>query len=210
MTSKLQVYQSALTEIGAANLSSLAENVEARRVLDAVWDALLLECLDAAQWVFATRVAQYDSDPDLDISLGFTYGFTKDTDWVRTCAIASDASFYSPLIDRDYSDRGQFWVANCDPIYVKYVSNGLTYGLDLSIWPPSFTRYVVLALAERVSNRLKGTNASAEVLAYRLKKACAKAVATDAMNGPQPKFPPPGRLVMARMGGRFGTRYDRA
>lgn len=211
MASRLGVYQAALTEIGAANLASLAENVESRRVLDAVWDALIVECLEAANWVFATRIAKYDSDPDLDIAFGFTYGFTKDDDWLRTAAVASDDRFLCPLIDKGYEDRGAFWVADVDPIYVKYVSSGDTYGLDLSRWPPSFTRFVVLALAERVSNRLTGTNTSAEVLAYRLKKAKAKACATDAMNGPQPKFPPPGRLVQARRGwGQFARRYDRA
>lgn len=210
MATKLGVYQAALIALGERQLASLTEAREPRRVLDGNYDQAVAECLEAGQWLFALRTVSLDSDPSITPTFGYAYGFTKPTDWVRTAGIASDETFSAPLVR--FIDETDYWQADIDPIYVRYVSNDATFGMDLSRWPASFTRYVSHYLAQLSCERIT-QNASKMDRLERLTvpRARANALNNDAMNAPT-RFLPAGRLVHSRGGGRSGLNgrsYDR-
>jgi hypothetical protein len=205
MATKLGLYSAALLEFGDRKLASLTETTEARRVLDQVYDNVLKECLEATSWNFATETIKAVADTGVTPSFGYTEVFAKPTDWVTTTAISQDENFSQPLLH--YYDDVNYWSANTTPLYIRYVSNDTGMGLELTRWPQRFTRYVELELAARVCIRLGGSGADKGRIDKERDKVKRAAMGQDAMNEPQPKFPPAGSWTRSRQG-RLG-RGDR-
>jgi hypothetical protein len=193
---KLGLYNAALTEVGERVLGSLAENTEARRVLDAVYDNVVADCLTSGGWNFATQSIQAESDTGVAPSFGYQQVFTKPSDWVRTLAVSADEYFTTPLLE--YFDDPSIWSADISPIYVRYVSNDTGLGRDLTKWPRSFTRYVELELASRILPRVNQNASLKETINKDRDRARRAALNEDAMNEAQPKFPPPGSWTLSR------------
>jgi hypothetical protein len=204
MATKLGVYNDALELIGERSLSSVSENREPRRVLDGRYDSALNYCLEAGYWNFAMRSVEFTADTVVEPPFGFTYAFEKPSDWIRTAALSDSETFMTPL--RHYVDEGDYWFADITPIYVRYVSNGATYGLDLTRWPETFTRYVVAHLAAEICERLTQNSSKLEELRRLEKRRLADAKAKDAINDPVGRVPT-GSWVLSR--GAF-RRHDRA
>lgn len=152
-TDRLQLYNGALLLCGDLRLSSLSEVREPRYLLDLVWnDGGINFCLEQAQWHFAMRTSLFEYDTNITTQFGFSRGFTKPTDWRITSGIFQDEFMTTPLID--YGDEAGVWYANMDEIYVRYVSNDVAYGLDLSKWPATFTEYVKAYFASKVIHKI--------------------------------------------------------
>ena len=134
---------------GEASLASLSEDRKPRHLLDRVWDAEGVRyCLEQGQWQFAMRTQRIDYDPDLEPDFGYRRGFQKPSDWVLTSAVCSDEYFKVPLIQ--YADEQDYWYADLDEIYVKFVSDDNDYGNDLASWPASFSDYVYGYFASQI------------------------------------------------------------
>lgn len=205
-TTKLSIYNGALLEIGERELASLSENREPRRLLDRVWDNGALDfCLNAGQWRFARRSVELSRDTDISPSFGYQYGFSIPSDFIRTCAVCSDQYFNVPLLQ--YSQEQRYWFADIDPLYVSYVSNGASYGGDLTIWPMEFVRYVEAYLAGMIANKLTQNREEWTRLHKLAKLRLTEAKSGNAMEGPTALLPV-GSWVAARAG-RGGSRLDR-
>ena len=203
MATKLGVFNGALTEIGARRLSDTGEDVEPGRELVAAYDRVVADCLAEASWNFAMETVKADADTGVTPEFGFSEVFAKPSDWVRTISISEDEYLNFPLLH--YYDDVNYWSADVTPIYIRYVSNSESLGLALTRWPATFTRFVELELAERVSYRLTQNASLREEIGKRRDRARVNAKNQDSLNEPQPKFPPPGSWTMAR-GGRVGRR----
>lgn len=205
MTTALLLYNAALIEIGDRPLSTISDAVESQRIITAVYDAVLAECLEAGQWNFAMRTVQLDADGTITPEFGPKYVFAKPSDWLRTSALSTDENLRVGLVG--YLDDVNYWSTDTTPIYVRYVSNSTDWGLNLANWPRSFTRYVELALADRIVERLSQNATKKEVLRRDLKDARRIALNRDAMNEAQPKRRPMGAWNSARggVGGMNGT-----
>src|SRR3972149_5633972 len=152
---RLKIYNDALLFCGERTLASLTEDVEPRHLLDHVWNSDGVQgCLEEAQWHFAIRTVQIDYDPDEDPQFGYNYAFTKPSDWVLTSALCSDEYFKSPLLG--YWDEAGFWYADLQTIYVRYISNDVDYGMDLSLWPRSFSEFVAAHFAYKITPKITG------------------------------------------------------
>lgn len=196
-TTKLKLYNGALQLIGERALASLSEEREPRRQLDLAWDdGAQRACLEQGQWRFATRTVRLDHDPALDPEFGYTYAFSKPSDWCCTAAVTNDEYFNSPLLQ--YSDEAGYWYADIDPIYVKYVSDDAAFGGDYSLWPPAFTEYVKAYLCEKIVRTFKPDMVN-EITGL-LKQRRLEALNRDAMGSPT-KFPPAGSWLRSRMNG---------
>jgi len=157
MSARLDLYNNALLIAGERPLSSLTEETETRRLLDQVWDTNGVDlCLSEAQWEFAMRTLRIDYDPGLTPDYGYTRVFDKPSDWIITSAVCSDEFFKVPLLR--YVDENQYWFADIDTIYVRFVSNSASYGGDLSTWPALFREFVATHFATKII--LKLTNDS--------------------------------------------------
>ena len=194
------LYQESLSELGDVTLLTTRSG-EARRAIDDVYSQVLGEVLEAGSWNFAMETIKATADTGVTPNFGFPEVFAKPSDWVRTIGISSDEYFTSPLLN--YYDDANFWSADSNPIYVRYVSNDTGLGLEQSRWPDTFKHYVELELASRVCMRLTKDPNLKEQIDFKRDKAKRTALNKDALNEPNPKFPPMGSWNQAR-GGRTG------
>lgn len=211
MTTRLQLYNDALMLCGERFLASLTEEREPRRLLDQVWDSNGVRyCLEQGQWQFAMRTQEVDYDPSTEPPFGYRRAFNKPDDWVLTSALCSDAYFRTPLLA--YADELEFWYADLDTIYVKFVSNDSDYGADLSIWPATFSDYAAAYFASKIIAKLTQDEkriafllgAPGDIdggeLGRRLKVAKSRAAMTQPT-----QFPAQGSWTRSR----YGSRGDR-
>lgn len=212
-TDRLKIYNGALQIIGERRLASLTENVKPRHELDAVWnDGGVQFCLEQAQWNFAMRTAKMTPDTSVTPSFGYQHAFEKPTDWVNTSAVCQDEYYNVPLIQ--YADEIGWWFADITPIYVKFVSNDPTFGMDMARWPASFTEYVKNYFASKVVMTLTTDKQKQQQLlgppGYpdrgKLGDSLLTAKNRDAMAKPAQK-PAQGGWSRARQGG-WGTGRD--
>lgn len=199
MVSKLEIFNAALDELGEAPVSDTGEAIESARVLVRRYTRVVADCLAAGSWNFAMETIQADADTGVTPTFGYSKVFAKPADWVNTVAISGDEFFTFPLTS--YFDDSNFWSADFSPIYVRYVSSDTGLGLDMSRWTANFTRYVELELAERVCNKITQSETKREAIGKLRDKARTRALAFDALNEPQPKYPPPGSWTMSRSRG---------
>lgn len=204
MATKLSLYNGALRELGERKLASLTEAREPRRLLDDVYDAALIQCLQRAQWKFATRTVELTKETDFEASYGYQNLFIRPTDWQRTTKICSDPYEKVPLLE--YHIEAGFLYADTDPIYWSYVSDDAGYGLNLADWPANFTLFVETWLATLIVSRIT-KDENMEIKLHKLaKRRLTEASSTDAMEAAT-EFPPMGSWVRSRLG--TGTYRDR-
>lgn len=208
-TSRLSIYNRALAVLGERSLASLTENRPPRRYLDEVWqDGGVNHCLENGQWNFAMRAAQIPHDPDMEPAYGLNYAFPKPDDWMATSSICNDEFYTTPLLQ--YADEATIWYADITPLYVKYVSNDASYGLNFATWPDTFTDYVAHYFAGRVCNRLTGNAKLTEQLLAvpngLVQKTLVTAKNRDLQAKP-PQRPAVGNWVRNRAGGWNGGPF---
>lgn len=207
MTSKLSLYNNALMLLGERKLANLTENRESRRALDAAWDdGAVSYCLEQGLWNFAIRSVQIDYSPSIEPDFGYQYAFNKPEDWVRTAAVCSDDRYNNPVTQ--YTDETGYWWADLQTLYIRFVSDDVSFGNDLSLWPQTFTKFVEAYLAEQICPRITQSDGTLDRIQKKAKKLLIDARSKDAMNEPQ-RFLPRGSWTSARLGNLI-RRYDRS
>ena len=204
MTTKLELYNKAGGHLRQERLLDLTDDVLLKRELDAVYDATLAGCLEEGQWKWALRTIEISADPSIDTSDfgGFAYGFTLPSDFVRIANINTDPFFRanSELTDFEIVGPGKTLYCNLESFFLKYVSNGASYGLSLADWPETFAEAVGARLGEKVAMRVtKSADDRKACLAFG-DRYMQQAKIRDAVDE-RIKAKPTGRLVRARAGG---------
>jgi len=206
LATKLKLFNNALLHIGELNLSSLTEPREPRRVLDQIYDSGFIQTLlEEAPWKFATRTVKLDYDSSVTPSFGYRRAFGKPSDFVVICKVCQDEYYNYPMLR--YQDEGNFIYSDLDEIFIQYVSNGVTFGLDLTKWPESFARYAELNLAHRACERITHSVERFKTITALMRIARDSAKSKDAMKNPT-TFLPMGSWTSSRSGrtGNGGRR----
>jgi hypothetical protein len=208
MTTVLELFNGALLELGERRLASLTDETETRRALDDVWrDGGLKDwLLSQGLWNFAMRTTEITFSPSITPGFGYQFAFDKPTDWVRTAAMSADEYFSRPL--NAYYDEQQFWFADYETIYVRYVSKDTDFGYDMSQWPPAFSRWIETYMAYRIALRVTGSSNVRDSLYAMQNRLLVDARSQDAMNDAA-GFPPAGTWTMSRYGFRGNERGNR-
>jgi hypothetical protein len=204
MATKLALWNNALIEMGHKPVSDTGEGVVAARTLTRVHDGVVEQCLASGSWNFAMETVKLVADTGVEPNFGYTEVFAKPTDWLRTIAVSGDDYFAIPLLH--YYDDSNYFSADFSPMYVRYVSNDTGMGLDLTRWPQHFTRYVELSLAERTVYKLTQSQELKAQIEKDLIRARREAKNIDAMNEPNPKFPPDSSWTVSRSSRSGGWR----
>lgn len=200
MTDRLSIYNGSLFVLkqrplrATATVAALDSDLSYRHDLDEVWENGGREtCLAEAIWNHAIRTQAIEYEPSITDEVGHQYAFTKPDDFVRLAAFSSDGMFTEPYLR--YRDEGGYWWSDLQTIYVSFVSKHADYGLDMSIWPEKFTRYVEHYFAFRIVGRVTG--ADPERVEGAMKRSLNEARGVDAANEAT-VFPPRGTWVRAR------------
>lgn len=210
---RLGLYNKALQAIGERALTSIDEDVEARRALDEAWtsgggsggNSAIRYCLEQGFWKHAMRAVKSDAASGITPSFGFTYAFAKPSDFVQIDMLSADDRFGVPLTR--YEFEGDYLYADHDPIYMRFVSDDASWGADLSRWPESFSQWVGVYLATLIAPRLKN-DLDMDRLEKREMRLLADARSKDARLGPT-RDVPMGNFASARFGRRWTGRADR-
>jgi hypothetical protein len=207
MTDKLSLYKGALRFCEERSIATLTDDVEQRYVLDEIWDADFIDrVLEMGLWKFAFRTIQIDADSGYTDPLGAGWQrFTKPDDWIKVAQVSTDPSFTEPCLD--YQDEGNYIYSYQSTLYIRYVSNGASYGADYSLWPGSFVTFVEAQLGFWALPRLTGSVTKKEELEKDLQRLKIRAKSECALRDPT-KFPPETAWNRSRRGWR-GMRSNR-
>lgn len=203
MTTKLKLYNRALSHLSTVRLANLTEDRKERYELDAVYDESLQEMLEKGLWKFATRASKLEADPGIEPSFGPAYAFAIPTDFVRLTAMCSDPNFKVEV--RDYVEENGVWYMEIDTVYVRYVSNHSTYGLNLGLYPENYCAALGTHMALRSALPITRDKATRNDLVLLNDRYLASARRLDAVDE-SVKRKPVGRLVGSRLG--FNSRPD--
>lgn len=199
MTSKLTIANGALRLLGERSLSQneLTNGTrEPARLFNTIWaDGGLNAVLEAGMWKFAKRTVQLDTTPSVTATFGYEYAFEKPSDFVRTIGVWEDEMLTTPFIE--YREEGGYWFGTRETMYVAYVSNDTAYGLDYSLWPQSFVKFVQAHFAAEMAGPV--SDKAPELKKVR-KDALTEALSRDAMADPT-RVLPAGSWSRARWGG---------
>lgn len=199
MASRLGIYKGAMRLLGEQRVASLSEDTPTRRALDDAWTDCGDYLLAQGQWNFAIRTVELSQDEDTTPLFGFTYAFSKPTDWVRTVSISAEGSFVEGLLN--YEDEAAYWYADCDPLYVRYVSDDAEYGWNVAEWRQPFAKAFEARLAFECGLQITGDKFNRNDMEALAEKRLRVAKTLDAVDE-RVRVSPPGRLVRARLGSR--------
>lgn len=204
MVSKLELYNRALRHLKTVRLANLTEGVASRRELDAVYDGSLQYALELGGWKFATRTSSLTEPDAASTNFGLAYAYAKPTDFVRWVAICPDDLFTNEV--EDWEEEAGYIYTNLNTLYIKYVSNSTSYGLDLTAWPDNYAELVALIMAERACIPITSDVKLESDVSTKRMRAETRAKRFDAIKE-RVKFKPTGSLVTARFGGRGTPRF---
>jgi hypothetical protein len=202
MADRLAIYRGALRLLGnAAGLSSLTEVNPARYRLDEAWQPAVDYLLAKGLWNFAIRSVELSNDEDVEPLFGRQYAFSKPEDWVRTASMSSDGTFSTSY--EQYEDEGDYWYADTDPLYVKYVSNDSSYGWNIGAWRQPFSKALEAYLAYECGLPISADKGNRNDMNTLFRSLLKEAKTLDAVDE-RVQYSPTGRLVRARLrGGRL-------
>lgn len=147
MATRLSTYNLALgSYVGTQTLADLTENVASRHALDRVYDGALAYMLEQGLWKFALKTADLTSLRQNASELR-QYRYPLPTDYVRTAGISSTSRFDARSGFEDFEEQAGFLYSDSNTLWLQYVSNANTHGLDLSKWPANYEQAVASWLA---------------------------------------------------------------
>lgn len=210
MATKLGIYNQALMALGdSVPLASLSENRAARRFLDIAWDNGALDyCLEQGLWGFATRSQKLTFSTSIIPSFGYQYAFELPDDFMGLNSAWIDDRFYTALNPYNGPEAS---IIYCDyaTIYIKYVSNSINYGGNLSAFPQSFAQYLANYLAFQAQPLITNSLTVDDALDKAQQKAKLTALNWDKRNKPREDLPI-GNWTKARIGttGLWGRSFS--
>lgn len=201
MADRLRIYKGALRLLGPHELAALTDDRPERYQLDDAWDDAVEHLLNQGLWNFAIRAVEMSNDDDVDPLFGWDYGFSKPDDYIRTVGISDEATFRIGF--ENYQDEAGKWFANVDTLYVRYVSNGTSYGLNIGAWTQPFAKALEAYLAFESGLPISGDRGNRNDLYTLYKERLKRAKIIDAFDE-SVKFSPSGRFVRDRFSRRLG------
>lgn len=171
MADQLEIYNGALTELGADLLSDVTEDTNAQRALTAQWDRVRKAELRAHGWKCAKARENLPADATAP-AFGFAYAYTLPADFLRVWRLGE-------LADRiEYqTEGGKILTDASGPLELIYVRD-LT---DVALWDASLADALTFRLAYATCYRITGSNDLRDQLGKDYKRAITLARTVSAM-----------------------------
>lgn len=202
LQAQIAVFNDALGYLGRPRMAALTDAGPVMRALIEAWPHAVRWALEQGPWTFAIRAIAIGPFGDTVPTFGYGNAFKKPDDWLQTVLVSEWDDFRAG--STTYADETGWWFSDAPGLFVRYVSLGPNYGMNLGRWPASFVDLVALRIAERVAPQI-GAGALVGGLVSLRGEAMKRQRATDAQNTP-PVFPPQGSWVAARRGGNAAGR----
>lgn len=177
---KLDLYNRALDLLGEPRLAHLSQARLARYALDDAYTFVLSECLEQGMWLFAMRTVAASSTALPTPDFGFAYAYTIPADIIHTYMLFRDATTALD-VNEDYVEIDGEFLTQASPLYVRYTSNGASYGNNLALWPYTFSKYVAAKLAGKVCFTVTRRSDLCDRLSMMIAEALSQTRAIDAV-----------------------------
>lgn len=178
--SQLDAYNRVLVALGERRIASTSEQREPRRVLDDLYTDCIQYCLEQGMWNFA-MVSTALSAASSGAFMSYTTQFTKPSDLIHLF-MASISSTFDPPLTGDYIDQGGSWYSNAtSALYVRYTSNGASFGANTALWTQSFGTYLVHTIAHWAALRITGSPAIEAAMERKAARYLLSALAIDSV-----------------------------
>ena len=148
MPTIIDIWNKALTHIGAARVSSLTEASREARVCRTLYDDIIKEVLRVHPWGFASTVIQLAVLADVD-AVNFAYAYQLPADCYHPVKLIDNVANTVPVNDENnkiYEIRERTLVTDETPVYLKYTK--------LIVDPGKFDSIFVQAAAYRLASDL--------------------------------------------------------
>lgn len=206
MVTKLELYNIAARHVGATRFANVSEDRSDRRELDAVYDHALDTFLEKGVWKFALRTIRMDPDPDITPAFGLRYAYSKPEDFKRLHAFASDPYLESEI--RDYREEAGYWYTDNAEVYLSYVSNHPTRGMNMGAYPAHYSEALGAEMAKLAALPISKSAGDRNDLFAIAAGTLRDAKKYDAIDE-RVKTRPTGRLVRSRIGNGRATYNGR-
>jgi hypothetical protein len=187
-TTKLQLYKRAIELCEQTPISALTDNATTRHRCDIHYDDVLAWMMEQAFWNCAMRTVEITQNTGVSPAFAYEYAHDKPSDFVKKYVISGSEFLKPPMDEQDtgnaYLIEGGYIWANVTPIYLRYVSNDSSYGLDLTNWTEGMAKAAAHELAARIAPTVTGSTTKAEELHERAFMLVGKAATFDAMQQP--------------------------
>lgn len=199
---QLATYNGALRRLGSTELVTLTEERRARRILDGVWEngRAVSKCLSRGDWNFALRSAKMEPETGIETAFGWQFAFEIPSDYERLSALGNDEFFRTSLTADQYAVEGDYWLANDDTLYARWISSDQEFGFDSGKWTVSFRDYLECYMAFRSCEPITSSRSLKGEIAQEMAESLKEGKSNDAM-GEGVKFRPQGNWARSR-GGR--------
>lgn len=184
MTSKVEIINLALIELGDDTIASPSQNIKRARVVDAVYDAVLRALLQKNVWNFAKEKRAIAADPTPPV-FGFANRYGLPADFLSLNTIG-DRERGRDINRLKHEIVGDFIETDGDaPLKIEYIR----LITDTTKFPPLFVTAFARALAETVAEALTQSNSKVEQARLRAKDSLQGAESLDALEGGNQELP---------------------
>lgn len=180
MASVVQIANLALTKLGAARITDMADNTRNARVMNAIYEAKRDAELAAHPWTFAIKRAQI---PALSTAPAFQWArqYPLPTDYLRLVQIGEDFTFYDSDSGPLFQVEGNAILTDAvSPLNVRYVYRVTSTG----IFSPLFVEALACRMAAEGCEEITQNAAKQEGLWMQHRMAIREARRINAIEQP--------------------------
>ncbi len=211
-TTKLQLYKRACILMEQTPISALTDAVESRRRLDDHYDDALAWLMEQGFWRCGMRTVEITQNEAVSPAFAFEFAHDMPSDFVKKYVISA-SEFLDPPLDEQsagnaYLIEGGYLWANVTPVYMRYLSNDSSYGLDLTRWTEGMANAVAHELAARAAPFVTGSKELANELHDDALALAGRAGTFDAMQQTT-QATREGRWTKNRFASNRGGNYQR-
>ena len=153
MTSVVDIYNMALSHLGAARVMSVTESTKQASYCGEFYDVCRQQVLTDARWNFATGRRALSMLADLD-PVDWAYAFQMPGNALRIWRVTPNSSRSDLPFTTEYdpANGGTVILTNCDTSVAD-----ITYDVkDPNVWPPHFVQALSYLLAAKIAVSIAG------------------------------------------------------
>lgn len=160
MATTVQICNAALTKLGAARITDLADDTRNARVMSAIYSGKLAAELSAHPWTFAIKRVQIPASSTAP-AFGWAYSYPLPTDCLRVVEVGENWTFYDSDIGALFdiesdpaTGRQAILTDEASPINLRYVYRVTNPGLHPALFDEALACRLAAEACEEITQNL--------------------------------------------------------
>lgn len=174
MAGKVDIFNLALTMLGAQTVSLPTENTKNAKNCSAVYDMIRRSELRKNAWNFAIKLSELAASATTP-AFGRSYSYPLPADFVALAPPYPEMN--SPYVDW-LVQNGQIYTNDTSPLQVRYIYDVQ----DTSLFDPSFVEALAARIARTICDSITQSNTKIQIADARYKEAIAEAKSSNSFD----------------------------